>query len=243
MLRKVYRKLRGAVGTQNVVNREEWLRETLMGLPEGSSILDAGAGELQYKSFCNHLKYVSQDFAQYDGAGNTEGLQTGKWTPDEVDIVSDITSMPVESGSFDAVMCVEVLEHLPEPIEAIKEFSRVLRKDGKLILTAPFSSLTHFAPYYFSNGFSKYWYQTILPKHGFEIMDLDYNGSYFHYLGQELRRLKSVTKEYSRLSPVSNLLLTMSSTILLMLFSKFDKHDRGSKELLCHGIHVLAIKK
>ena len=147
------------IGTNNEVTRLKWLAETLKRIPQGSRILDAGAGELAQKKYCAHLNYISQDFAKYDGKGNNTGLQTQDWDNSKIDIVSDITSIPQPDASFDAIMCVEVFEHLPDPIAAIKEFSRLLRKNGTLILTAPFCSLTHFAPYHFYSGFNKYYYE------------------------------------------------------------------------------------
>jgi SAM-dependent methyltransferase len=117
-----------SVGKSNISNRERWLKKTLRKIPKGKKILDAGAGELQYKKYCEHLKYTSQDFAEYNGEGNTSGLQMGSWDNTKLDIVSDITSIPVANASFDAIMCVEVFEHIPKPIDAIKEFSRILKK-------------------------------------------------------------------------------------------------------------------
>ena len=55
------------VGKNNGATRERWLEKTLLSLKEGTSILDAGAGESKYKSLCNHLEYFSQDIAEYDG--------------------------------------------------------------------------------------------------------------------------------------------------------------------------------
>ena len=40
----------------------------------------------------------------------------------------DITSIPIENDYFDAVMCVEVFEHLPNPIEALLKLNRVLKQ-------------------------------------------------------------------------------------------------------------------
>ncbi|WP_291315610.1 class I SAM-dependent methyltransferase [Desulfuromonas sp.] len=97
------------IGTHNLANREKWLELALQQIPAGSRILDAGAGELQYKRFCSHLNYVSQDFAKYDGNGNGSGLQVGGWDQSRIDIVSDITSIPRPDSSFDAIMCIEVL--------------------------------------------------------------------------------------------------------------------------------------
>ncbi|GAG00381.1 unnamed protein product, partial [marine sediment metagenome] len=147
------------VGTKNKEDRDKWIKRTLKKISPGKKILDVGAGECQYKKLCSHLSYVSHDFCQYDGKGNKKALQSKKWDTTKVDIVSDIVNIPVKDNSFDIIMCTEVFEHIPEPARAIKEFARILRSDGKLILTAPFCSLTHQAPYYFANGYSKYWYE------------------------------------------------------------------------------------
>ena len=186
------------VGEFNQENREKWLELTLKKIPRGKKILDAGAGELQYKKFCKHLEYVSQDFGQYDGQGTGEGLQTKTWDNSKLDIISDIINIPVKNKSFDAVMCIEVLEHVSEPTKVIKELTRILKPNGSLIITAPFCSLTHFAPHYYVNGFSKYWYEKICDRYCLDIKEISYNGNYFEYLAQELRRLPLVEHTYTK---------------------------------------------
>ena len=228
------------VGTSNISNREAWLKNTLKKIPKGKKILDAGAGELQYKKYCTHLKYKSQDFGKYTGDNVSEGLQMGKWDNSKLDIVSDITNIPVKKNSFDAIMCIEVLEHLPKPIDAIKEFSRILKKGGKLIITTPFASITHFAPYFYSNGFSKYWYEQILKEFNFKIIDMDINGNYYEYLAQELHRLPNMTKEYAHRKMKRGEKKAIAK--LLKMFSEMSQKDKKSHELSCYGIHVLAQK-
>ncbi len=124
--------------------------------PKGSKILDVGASEQPFKKFCKHLEYVSQDFAQYDPENLNSGLQMKKWDYGKLEIISDIASIPIEKKSFDAIMCTEDFEHIVNPREAINEFSRILKKDGYLILTDPFCSLTYFAPYHFYSGFNRF---------------------------------------------------------------------------------------
>ncbi len=57
------------IGTTTDEVRTNWVIKQLKALPEGTRILDAGAGELRFKSYCDHLEYFAQDFAQYDGGG------------------------------------------------------------------------------------------------------------------------------------------------------------------------------
>lgn len=101
-------------------------------------------------SFCEAI------FCRYEGAGDGKGLQTGKWDTSRVDLVCDISAIPELDASFDAILCSEVLEHVPDPSKALDEFARLLKPSGKLILTAPFASLVHFAPYHYCTGFSRY---------------------------------------------------------------------------------------
>lgn len=229
-----------AAASPNEAARVAWVERTLRSLPAGSRILDAGAGEQQFRRFCAHLQYVSQDIAEYDGSGNGHGLQTGRWDFGRLDHVCDIASIPEPDASFDAVLCTEVFEHLPDPLPALREFSRLLRPGGQLIVTAPFCSLTHFAPYHYATGFNRYYYEQHLPKHGFRIVELTPNGNYFLYLAQELRRLPDVsarfTGERMRRWHFHGL------NWLLRFLEACGRCDAGSSDLLCFGYHVRAVK-
>ena len=122
MYEKIKNKIIGNVGLGNEKNRDKWLEKVINDIPNQSKILDAGAGELKYEKFCSHLDYTSQDFGKYTGEGNDEGKQTGNWDNSKIDIVSDIIDIPLPDKSFDAIMCVEVFEHIAEPVKAVKQF-------------------------------------------------------------------------------------------------------------------------
>lgn len=228
------------IGLNNTTDRETWLKNKLEKIPQGNSILDAGAGELQYKKFCTHLKYTSQDFGEYDGKGNQIGLQMGGWDNSKLDIVSDILSIPRDNNSFDSIMCIEVLEHLPNPNDALKELSRLLKPNGILIVTAPFCSFTHFAPYHFSTGFSKYYYEDILKLNGLKILEITPNGNYYKFLAQTIRGLPDIVSKYS--NNKMNIFEKFIILVTLMMLSKYNKKDHGSNELSCFGYQVLAQK-
>jgi SAM-dependent methyltransferase len=52
-------------------------------------------------------------------------------------IVFDASFLPFKAGCFDSVFAGEILEHLPDTEQALKEWSRIQRKDGMLIVTTP----------------------------------------------------------------------------------------------------------
>lgn len=52
-------------------------------------------------------------------------------------IKTDVRTIPFEDFSFDIVIAMDIIEHLDEDIIAVREFYRVLRKDGVLLLTVP----------------------------------------------------------------------------------------------------------
>ncbi|MEK7639428.1 MAG: class I SAM-dependent methyltransferase [Patescibacteria group bacterium] len=68
------------------------------------------------------------------------------------DTVGDVHQLPFGDGSFDHILCTEVLEHLHTPQRAIDEMHRVLRENGRLILTTRFVFPIHDAP----NDFYRY---------------------------------------------------------------------------------------
>ena len=218
------------VGRRNESTRIAWLEAAIAKIPPGARILDAGAGQQQFRKFCSHLNYVSQDFAQYTPAGDSAGLHTDSWDTSRTDIVCDITAIPRPDGAFDAVMSTEVLEHVPDPVAALRELARLVRPGGYLILTAPFCSLTHMAPYHFSTGFSRYFYREHLPRMGFEILDLEENGNFFEFMAQETRRLRSVSKRYAG-GALRDDEMAAIDTVLTAL-RRLSAADCGSAELL-----------
>ena len=54
--------------------------------------------------------------------------------------------LPFDDAAFDTVFCTEVLEHLKNPVGALREIRRVLTRDGRLTLSVP--NATGFAPFH-----------------------------------------------------------------------------------------------
>lgn len=217
------------IGQTNLANRNAWIKEQIASIPVGWKILDAGAGELQWKPYCSHLDYVSQDLAQYDGNGNGKGLQCKGWDGSKVDVVCDITDIPFDNETFDAILCSEVLDHLPSPADAIAELDRLLKPGGVMLLTESFCGLTNQSPFFYYTGLSENFYKHFLKDYHLTIQ---YNGNYYEWIAQEIFRLVS----WKKISPIS-------AGMIIQELTAASAEDRTSHEILCYGLLVKAIKR
>lgn len=103
-------------------------------LPTGppSSILEVGVGEAEVATRVRAL-YPSARFVGIDlpddelaDSWRTSALAGG---------FADIAALPFPDASFDLVLAIEVLEHVPNPRAALQELARVSR--GDLVLSVP----------------------------------------------------------------------------------------------------------
>ena len=183
-----------------------------------------------------HRTFVSTK-AQRGGAPD-EGLQSRHWDTTRIDLVSDITAIPSPDASFDVVLCSEVLEHVPEPTHALDEFTRLLKPGGVMILTAPFSSNVHMAPYHYCSGFSKYWFEYHLTNRGFTILDLVPNGDWYGLLYQEMDRFYSLERQHGFWTwPLAYLFARLVHVYLRM------RPYTYASDLACFGWHCVAVKR
>lgn len=63
------------------------------------------------------------------------------------DIVADAGNLPFDDNEFEMILCTEMLEHVKNPFDVEKEFYRVLRPGGRLILTTRFVYPIHDSPH------------------------------------------------------------------------------------------------
>lgn len=178
-LRSLLRKLIFA----NQRERDEWVRTQAAAVPPSARVLDVGAGSSPYRDLFSHCEYRTHDFAQL-----RPDQLVGRAGYAKLDYVADITAIPVPDASFDVILCTEVLEHVPEPIRAVREFARIVKPGGKLLLSAPLGSGLHQEPYHFYGGYTPHWYRKFLAEAGFREITVQPNGGFFEHYSQESQR-------------------------------------------------------
>jgi SAM-dependent methyltransferase len=104
----------------------------------------------------------------------------------EIDFIGTAEDMhAVADESIDSMLCSEVLEHVPHPHVAIREFARVLRPGGVLLLTVPFLARLHEEPHdYFR--YTRHGLRRLLDDGGFDIDEIAETGSLFSFLGHQV---------------------------------------------------------
>ncbi|MEQ9324812.1 MAG: class I SAM-dependent methyltransferase [Polyangiaceae bacterium] len=153
---------------------EAFVRDASSRLPPGSRVLDAGAGDCRYGRWFDGHRYESADLCTVDKPYG------------ELTYTCDLSAIPVNDGRFDAVVCTQVLEHVPEPETVLRELGRVLKPEGLLFLTVPLFYAEHEVPYDFQR-FTRYGLERLLPLAGFEIERLDWLEGYLGTLSYQAK--------------------------------------------------------
>jgi SAM-dependent methyltransferase len=150
-------------------------------LPSGTLLLDAGAGECAYRGLFGQCRYVGVDL----GVGN------GSWSVRNLACIAPLGRLPFRDGTFGALLCTQVLEHLERPWEDLAELCRVLAPGGLLFLTAPMSQAEHQAPRdYFR--YTSFGLRSLLARVGFREIRIEPLGGMFVRMAYQLPRTLSV---------------------------------------------------
>jgi SAM-dependent methyltransferase len=94
-------------------------------------VVELGAGPGFFKEYC-------------PGLISTDVINT-RW----VDVVCDGCAMPFAAGSVGAFVALDVLHHLPRPLDFFTEVSRVLRRGGVLAVIEPWITPASYILYHY----------------------------------------------------------------------------------------------
>ncbi len=135
-------------------------------------VLDAGAGALTYAFLLapRAREYVSIDIEQADP---------------RLAARADVCRLPFATGSLDTIFCTQVLEHVPHPWEAMREFARVLGPQGTLLVTVPHLAYLHGLPHdYFR--FTQFGLASLAADAGMKVREMRPAGGFLCFLAEPL---------------------------------------------------------
>ncbi|HNW93187.1 MAG TPA: class I SAM-dependent methyltransferase [bacterium] len=215
---------------------QEWgfyhfMRRVTARLQPGARIADVGCGTGRYRRYFSAQRYL--------GIDNHSGL--GMTVANRVDIAGDSRALPLAAGALDAVLCMEVLEHVWEPRALLRETARVLRPGGQLFLTVPQGWGEHMEPVDFYR-YTRFALDRLLREAGYTDIEIRPLGGYFVYLGQRLQQVPFVImagRTGAAKLPAMLLalaLLPLCSFILPPLGILFDRLDREQKTTLNYAV-------
>ena len=122
-------------------------------------VLDLGCGQMPYRNLVHASNYVGIDI------DSDVTRRLGK-----ADILYDGRRLPFEEGTFDGVLCSQVLEHVFQPDEFVGEIHRVLVPGGLLVLATPFIWDEHEQPCDFGR-YTSFGLKALLERHGFTVIN------------------------------------------------------------------------
>jgi SAM-dependent methyltransferase len=196
-------------------------------LPDGASVLDAGAGESRYKPLFKRVRYTAIDLAVGDKT----------WNYGELDLLGDLEKLPLRDNCFDAAINIVTLEHVKNPQAVICELARTLRPSGRLLLVAPMEWEVHQAPNdYFR--YTRYGIAHLLNTAGLSIRRLDPVGGFFclmarrsiNFLGFFQGGLKWIL--FALLAPFFGFLLPLA----LYAIDGFDRDRDFTLGYICEAV-------
>jgi len=135
-------------------------------IPPGSRVVDLGG----HKS----TKRGDFDIRQFD----LDVVCVNRSAEKGADVIADAADLPFAANTFDAALCSELLEHVPDPRRVIAEAHRVLKPGGVLLVCTPFLYHLHADPYDFGRYTDYFWQQT-LAEAGFQQVDIKPQGRFW----------------------------------------------------------------
>lgn len=100
-------------------------------------------------------------------------------------LIGDVQSLGMlRDASYDSVVCLEVLEHVPEPARALAEIARILADNGILVLSVPHLSRLHEIPYDYYR-YTEYGLRYLLQSNELVPLRIRVRGGLFSFLGHQ----------------------------------------------------------
>lgn len=122
-------------------SRREWVVDTIQSIAQSihqpiKNVLEIGPGAGGYlpvlRKISEHVVAADIEFAYLDYVKEKFSAES-----DFSYVLDDITDTIQPENSFNLILCTEVIEHIPDSTAALSGMHKLLKSDGKLILSTP----------------------------------------------------------------------------------------------------------
>jgi SAM-dependent methyltransferase len=188
-------------------------------LPARARVLDAGAGEGNYRARFTAQRYTGLDLGVGDAAWDYTGL----------DVVGDLAALPFLSCAFDASLNVVTLEHVREPARVLTEIARTLAPGGRFLLIAPHEWEEHQQPHDYYR-YTRYGLDYLLRQAGFDRIEIRPVGGFFRLLS---RRLFNALQFFPGPLMILAAVFFVPPALLLPLLDPLDRRQNFTLGYIC----------
>lgn len=142
-------------------------------------LLDLALAEIK-DQICGRVLEIGGGHAGRRGRFAPPLEQTAAWwyldhsVVPQPDIQGSVDALPFRDDSFETILCLEVLEYVPDPGLALSELRRVLGDDGVLLVATPFLHRADTEHDYWR--FTEPGLRYLLEQAGFEVVSLTSQG-------------------------------------------------------------------
>lgn len=203
-------------------------------LAKGSLVLDLGGNRIAKRGIFDIDRYGLQVVYANLSSVKRPHVQT------------DAAFLPFSDGRFDAVICSELLEHVPDAVAVAAEIHRVLKPDGRVLICVPFMNKIHGDPHDYARYTDFYWREK-LTAIGFRDIEIERQGSFWCVLVDMMRDLAYETLSQERMG--TGWLLGPTAFALGMARSRAlawdhapDSHLTSSRKGFTTGFGIKAVK-
>jgi len=153
---------------------DEFFSRQVAAISEGSKVLDLGGHRPPRRG--------QFDIDRYGLCVHSANISSSR----RPHVQTDASNLPFLAESFDAIICAELLEHVPDPLPVLREVHRTLRSQGVLLMSVPFLFHIHADPHDYGRYTDQYWKEN-LGRTGFQGVVIEKQGLFWSVMVDMMR--------------------------------------------------------
>jgi SAM-dependent methyltransferase len=172
-------------------------------------VLDVGAGSMPFKEM-----FISLGIEYYSLDPNPNQ------NPDFVgEIDGDISEIFEANGTYDLIICTEVLEHVAVWDNAFKNFHNLLNENGKILMSAPHFYSLHEEPFDFWRP-TPHAFAYFANRNNLKIENTELIGTFWDMLGTLMANTPRIYIKHEKISLLNKIYVRIINIIFSIIYNR-----------------------